>query len=182
MNDDASEVHHQSDADEDGSERRGLMEEDQRQVADGPPGHHTMSTDETGSSSEGVTSDGEDGRLRGHSSSTGRTTPFVMLLTLLTAFGGFLFGYDTGVVAAALLLLKEPFGLSLLSQEAFVSVTMGFAAVFSIVSGFMNDRFGRRPTIIIASVVFTVGALLLATATKQWMLIAGRSILGVGIG
>lgn len=182
MNDDSNEVHHQSDVDEDGSERRSLMAEDHRQVPNGPRKHHTMSADETGSSSEGVASDGEDGRLRGPSSSTGWATPFVLLLTLLSALGGFLFGYDTGVVAAALLLLKEPFGLSSVWQEAFVSVTMAFAAVFSIVSGFMNDRLGRKPTIVLASAVFTVGALLLATATKQWMLIAGRSILGVGIG
>lgn len=178
MNDDANEVHHQSDVDEDGSERRSLMADDQKQVPDGPREHHTMSAEETGSSS-----DGEDGRrLRGPSSSTGWATPFVLLLTLLSALGGFLFGYDTGVVAAALLLLKEPFGLSSVWQEAFVSVTMAFAAVFSIVSGFMNDRLGRKPTILLASAVFTVGALLLATATKQWMLIAGRSILGVAIG
>jgi len=41
-----------------------------------------------------------------------RMTPFIMLLTAMSAIGGFLFGYDTGVVSGAVLILKDEFHLS----------------------------------------------------------------------
>lgn len=111
-----------------------------------------------------------------------KTPCFVYMLTFLSAIGGFLFGYDTGVVAGALLLLKEPFSLSSVWQEVFVSVTMGFAAFFAIVGGYLNDLTGRKPTIIMSSIVFTAGAVMLASSSQRWMLITGRCILGIGIG
>lgn len=111
-----------------------------------------------------------------------KTPCFVYMLTFLSAIGGFLFGYDTGVVAGALLLLKESFSLSSVWQEAFISVTMGFAAFFAIVGGYLNDITGRKPTIILASIVFTAGAVLLALSNQRWMLVTGRCILGIGIG
>ena len=107
---------------------------------------------------------------------------FVILLTLFSTIGGFLFGYDTGVVSGALLLIKEEFNLSAFWQEFFVSITIGFAAVFALLSGPINEKLGRRPVIIIASVIFTVGAFSMAAAFKTWMLFTGRAIVGAGIG
>jgi len=110
------------------------------------------------------------------------TAAFVYLLTFLSAIGGFLFGYDTGIISGAIVLLHEEFLLTYEWEELVVSATMAAAAVFSVLSGFPNDRFGRKPTILIASLVFTGGALLLAAAQERYMLIIGRFILGIGIG
>ena len=107
---------------------------------------------------------------------------FLLTLSFFAAIGGFLFGYDTGVVSGAMLLLKTNFDLSSFTEEVIVSVTIGTAAIFALVSGILNEYLGRKLTIIIGSMVFTVGAVVLAVAQNTGMLIAGRAILGIGIG
>ena len=110
------------------------------------------------------------------------TSAFVYLLTFLCAIGGFLFGYDTGIISGAIVLVSVKFFLSSEWEEAIVSAPVAAAAIFSVLSGFTNDRFGRKPTILVASLVFTAGALLLAAAQERYMLIVGRFILGIGLG
>ena len=109
-------------------------------------------------------------------------TPFVYLLTFLSAIGGFLFGYDTGVISGAMILLRDKFQLSFFWQELVVSMTIATAAVFAFLGGFLNEKFGRKPIIIVSSFVFTVGAILLGTAYNREMLLIGRGVVGVGIG
>lgn len=109
-------------------------------------------------------------------------TKFVLVLTFFSAIGGFLFGYDTGVVSGAILLLDKNFHMTTFEKELFVSVTIFLACLFSLVGGFLNDFLGRKPTTLLASFVFTIGAILLGFAYNLAMLIAGRAILGVGIG
>ncbi|KAJ8307716.1 hypothetical protein KUTeg_014732 [Tegillarca granosa] len=93
------------------------------------------------------------------------------LLSFFAAVGGFLFGYDTGVVSGAMLLLTKRFDLSILWQEIIVSATIAFAFLFALVGGFLNDVFGRKITTLIARIAQNVA-----------MLVIGRSILGIGIG
>lgn len=107
---------------------------------------------------------------------------FVLVLTFFSAIGGFLFGYDTGVVSGALLLLKREFKLTVLEQEIFVSVTIACACLFSLFGGYLNDKVGRRWTTIIASIAFTGGALILGLANGITLLMIGRAFLGFGIG
>ena len=64
----------------------------------------------------------------------------------------------------------------------FYFFAVGAAAIFAIVGGQVNDRLGRKPSTLIASVVFAFGAILLAAAQNTAMLIVGRFILGIGIG
>ena len=116
------------------------------------------------------------------SSETQGFSGFLLTLSFFAAIGGFLFGYDTGVVSGAMLLLKSNFDLDSFTEEVIVSVTIATAAVFAIISGFLNEFFGRKLTIIFGSFVFTAGAVVLAVAQNVAMLISGRAILGVGIG
>lgn len=121
--------------------------------------------------------------LKIDSLSSQKSTPgFVYVLTFFSALGGFLFGYDTGVISGAMILLRNEFQLSLVWQEYIVSVTVAAAALFAPIGGFLNDRLGRRPVIMGASVVFTVGALCMGIAGDKYLLLAGRIIVGAGIG
>merc|ERR1719226_108083 len=81
------------------------------------------------------------------------------LLTCLAAIGVFLFGYDTGVISGAMLLLRQEFSLSHVWQELIVSATVFSAFLSSLVAGSMSDRWGRRVTIIWASSMFSAGSL-----------------------
>lgn len=107
---------------------------------------------------------------------------FVVILALVSAMGGFLFGYDTGVVSGAILEIRKTFLLTPGWLEVIVSVTLAAAAISAFVSGFLCDLIGRRPTLIIASVVFTVGAIVLGASYHAYVLLIGRAVIGVGIG
>lgn len=49
-------------------------------------------------------------------------------------------------------------------------------------SKLLSDRFGRRPVILCASLVFLVGAIVMGAAPEKVTLLVGRIIVGVGIG
>ncbi|XP_065313731.1 proton myo-inositol cotransporter-like isoform X2 [Gordionus sp. m RMFG-2023] len=125
-------------------------------------------------------SDAEDSLLIDNAKS--KTPKFVYIITIFAAIGGFLFGYDTGVISGAMLLLKDNFNLNSLWQETIVSATIGAAIIFALIGGILNDIIGRKMTIMIASIIFISGSMCLAFALSEVSLIIGRTILGCGIG
>ncbi|XP_032380170.1 proton myo-inositol cotransporter isoform X2 [Etheostoma spectabile] len=110
------------------------------------------------------------------------TPGFIYVLAFFSALGGFLFGYDTGVVSGAMLLLKEEMNLSALWQELLVSSTVGAAALSALTGGFLNGWLGRRICILLASFIFSIGGVILSLAPDKVVLLVGRITVGVGIG
>lgn len=110
------------------------------------------------------------------------TPAFVYVLAVFSALGGFLFGYDTGVISGAMLLLKREMNLSALWQEVLISSTVAAAALSALAGGFLNGVFGRRVCILLASFVFTTGGIVLSAAPNKEVLLVGRLIVGVGLG
>jgi MFS transporter, SP family, solute carrier family 2 (myo-inositol transporter), member 13 len=110
------------------------------------------------------------------------TPRFVYTLTIISAIGGLLFGYDTGVISGALLKIKDQFHLSASEQEVVVSSTVGVAIVGAALAGYCADRFGRKPTILLSSAVFTAGAVLMGASTSYELLVVGRCVVGLAIG
>lgn len=119
---------------------------------------------------------------RQHPHHVDRFSWFVMKLTVTAALGGFLFGYDTGVISGAMLLIADDFGLDDIQEEIIVSITIAAAVTAALAGGPGMERLGRRPVILAAAVVFTVGAVLLAAAPSYRALVLGRLIVGLGIG
>lgn len=101
---------------------------------------------------------------------------FVLKLTVTSALGGFLFGYDTGVVSGAMLLIKDEFMLSNWHQEVIVSVTIVAAVSAAVAGGPAMERWGRRPLILLSAIIFTVGAVMLAVANSYRTLVGGRYV------
>lgn len=98
------------------------------------------------------------------------------------ALGGLLFGYDTGVISGAILFIPNDFKLSSFLQGAIVAGLLLGAMVGAASAGRLSDRLGRRLLIMVAAVVFTVGALLAAFAPTVGILIAARVIIGLAVG
>jgi SP family myo-inositol transporter-like MFS transporter 13 len=60
---------------------------------------------------------------------------FVYVLTALSCIGGFLFGYDTGVISGALVLIEEDFVMSDFQKELVVGITVGGAMLSAFAAG-----------------------------------------------
>ncbi len=75
-----------------------------------------------------------------------RTNAVVTRVAAIAAIGGFLFGYDTGVISGALLYIKRDFHAGPVTQEAVVSVLLIGAAAGALLSGWLADRIGRKYT------------------------------------
>ena len=107
---------------------------------------------------------------------------YVVFISSVAALGGLLFGYDTGVIAGAILFIQKTFVLDTQMQEIVVSVVLIGAIIGAFLAGGAADQFGRRWTLITAGIVFAVGALLSAFAPSVAVLLAGRFIVGLAIG
>lgn len=67
-------------------------------------------------------------------------------------------------------------------QETIVSMAVAGAIVGAAIGGWMNDRFGRRTSILVADFLFFVGAVIMAAAPGPSLLIVGRIFVGLGVG
>lgn len=106
----------------------------------------------------------------------------VHLWALLIALGGFLFGYDTGVVSGALLYIKGDFHLDSFEQSSVVSVLLIGCMFGAVGAGRTADRLGRRKTLAIEGLVFIGGTAILVFAPGYVVLLLGRVVLGVAVG
>jgi SP family galactose:H+ symporter-like MFS transporter len=113
-----------------------------------------------------------------------KTSPraFVHVASGFAAVGGLLFGYDTGVISGAELFLKNDFVLSTFVLEMIVSGVLAGAAAGALAGGRLADLYGRRRLLIVTAIIFGVGALVCGAAVTTTMLIAGRIVVGLGIG
>ena len=119
----------------------------------------------------------------GNAVATGRQRRFVRVAAAITATGGLLFGYDTGVISGALLFITKDFApLSSFLQGVIVSVLLVGAVTGAITGGPLSDRLGRRPVVLLAAIIFAVGAIAAALAPNVLILIFARFILGLGVG
>ncbi|KAK8382803.1 hypothetical protein O3P69_011385 [Scylla paramamosain] len=76
-----------------------------------------------------------EGSTMGEVSATKSLPAAIYFLILLSAIGGFLFGYDTGVVSGAMILVREDFKLSIEWHELIVSATIAAAMMAALVAG-----------------------------------------------
>lgn len=104
------------------------------------------------------------------------------MLYLFGALGGLLFGYDTGVIAGALLFIKNEFHLSPALEGWVVSVLLLGAMLGAATSGQVSNRIGHRRLLIIAGWMFAAGALVAAFAPSPAILVLARFVLGLAVG
>src|SRR6201990_888183 len=107
-------------------------------------------------------------------------TRFLWQLTLLATLGGFLFGYDTSNIGAALNFV--PYGLHGLAEGYLVSGASLGAAAGAILGGPASDRFGRKALLIIDAGIYALGAILSAVTVDATMLLLARTLIGLAIG
>jgi SP family arabinose:H+ symporter-like MFS transporter len=72
------------------------------------------------------------------------------------AIAGLLFGYDTAVINGALVSLRLEFGLDAFHTEFVATALLWRCAVGAALAGYLSDRFGRRPVLFGAAILFCV--------------------------
>lgn len=131
--------------------------------------------------------------MQGFSREPGTTGPITITLpkagerriwgwAVIIAVGGFLFGFDTGVVSGALLYITQDFHLSNSEKSSVVSVLLIGAMIGALVAGRISDGLGRKKTVTIFGLVFALGTLIAVVAQDYGTLLAARFILGLAVG
>src|SRR4030095_1308495 len=106
----------------------------------------------------------------------------VLLIAIVAATGGLLFGFDTGVISGSLPFLKEYWKLNDKTVEWVTTTVLLGAVLGAITSGKLSDFLGRKKMIIINAIIFSAGAIGCAFASGIEMLIIMRIIIGIAIG
>ena len=107
---------------------------------------------------------------------------YMVFLSFVAALGGFLFGYDTAVISGTIVMVSQLFRLDVVEQGWYV----GCALIGSIggvaFAGILGDCFGRKKTMLLSSVLFSVSAIGCALCLNFDQLVVYRIVGGVGIG
>ena len=108
--------------------------------------------------------------------------PFVKACASFSAMDSLLLGYDIGCISGILLFVQEEFALNSHQVEVFASAMNSAALVGALFSGYIADKFGRKPALFMSSCTFALGSILMAVATSYDMLVYSRYIQGFGVG
>jgi MFS family permease len=91
--------------------------------------------------------------------------PFLFVLAAAAALGGFLFGYDTGVISGALLFIKPVFHASALQQQSIIGSLLVGAVVGATASGYLAEAMSRKWTKVLSGCIYVGAALWSASAS-----------------
>ncbi len=83
---------------------------------------------------------------------------FLLLITAISALGGLLFGYDTGVINGAQFFLSKYFELDADMKGLVVSSALWACLVGALVAGPLSIKIGRKKSLIISAILFTISA------------------------
>jgi MFS family permease len=106
----------------------------------------------------------------------------MVITALIVALGGFLMGFDASVISGVVGFIEVEFSLTKL-QLGWSASSLALTATFAMmVSGPLSDRFGRRPVLQIAALLFGVSAIASAIAPSFAWLVIARMLGGLGVG
>ncbi|ANF59105.1 sugar porter family MFS transporter [Halotalea alkalilenta] len=108
--------------------------------------------------------------------------PLVVMISVIAALGGLLFGYDTGIIGVALLGLSQQFVLDDTTRQFVTASIIAGALVGCVGTGPISDRLGRRRTAMLVGLVFAVGSVLSAMSPTVMILVLSRFVLGLAAG
>lgn len=108
--------------------------------------------------------------------------PLIIAIVGVATIGGFMFGYDSGVINGTQDGLQHTFNLSPGWLGITVSALLPGCAVGAFTAGRLADIWGRRRVMLIAAALFIVSALAAGAAVSALMMIVARFAAGAGVG
>ncbi len=106
----------------------------------------------------------------------------ILFVAVVAAVAGFLFGFDEGVISGAQLELSKEFSYGVTLEGVMTSAVPLGALVGALLAGRLTAKHGRRRVLMIASLLFIVGAIIATATPGIWVLVFARLILGLAIG
>ncbi|MFQ3339149.1 MAG: SP family sugar:H+ symporter-like MFS transporter, partial [Colwellia sp.] len=107
---------------------------------------------------------------------------YVLFISCVAAIGGFLFGFDSGVINGTVTALGNAFNASDVASGFNVASVLLGCALGALMAGPISDRFGRKPIMIITAIIFAISAFGSGISSSSAEFIFYRLIGGLGIG
>lgn len=107
---------------------------------------------------------------------------YIIGISFISALGGYLFGFDFAVISGALPFLREAFGLNAW-WEGFLTGSLALGCMAGcLAAGKLADRYGRKPGLMLAALIFTFSSLGMAWSNSLTMFVCMRFAAGIGVG
>lgn len=107
---------------------------------------------------------------------------YLIGISLVSAMGGYLFGFDFAVITGGLPFLREQFGLNEY-WEGFTTGSLALGCIVGcLIAGSISDRYGRKPGLMSAAAIFFLSSLTMALAPDLVFFISSRFAAGIGVG
>lgn len=107
---------------------------------------------------------------------------FIIAIVAVATIGGFMFGYDSGVINGTQKGLESAFDLGKFGIGVNVGAILVGSAIGAFGAGRMADRIGRRGVMMLSALLFLASALLAGAASSSVIFIIARIIGGLGVG
>lgn len=107
---------------------------------------------------------------------------YVILISIVAALGGLLFGFDTAVISGTINFIQPYFGLSEVGLGWTVSSLLFGCIAGVFLAGKAGDRYGRKKMLMLAALLFFVSAVGSASAHTLAFFIFARILGGLAVG
>tara|TARA_B100000579_G_scaffold435152_1_gene457707 strand:+ start:1111 stop:2610 length:1500 start_codon:yes stop_codon:yes gene_type:complete len=111
-----------------------------------------------------------------------RSKSFLAIVCFIASLGGLLFGFDTAVISGTFSFVEQYFSLNKIEVGWFASSALIGAIIGAFFSGALSDKYGRKPILMIAALLFFVSALASTFPPSFAFLIFARLVGGIGVG
>ncbi len=111
-----------------------------------------------------------------------RLTGSIVVVALVSAIAGLLYGYDTGIISGALLQIGDDFGIGHIWEQVIAASILVGAVIGALTCSRLAERRGRHGTLLLIGIVFVVGAVAASLSPDPVTLSLSRLVLGFAVG